>query len=132
MNAGLARAETKGVYHVEFEERPDYLLALFRGNTPGIEAVLDIWREVAEQCHQRGYDKVLVDEDWKGQITFSKINQFAEQLPKIGFIGIKLAFLDRQIDQHLMNQFGENVAVNRGVNGKVFCDYSKAEAWLLS
>ena len=131
MNVDL-RTEIGAGCQVEIEEKSHYLLALLRGVSPSLEGSLKIWKSVADRCIQRNYNKVLIDEDFVGQISFSEINQLAEQLPQLGFIGIKVAFLDRQVDQYMMNQFGENVAVNRGLNGRAFCDFTEAEHWLLS
>ena len=43
----------------------------------------------------------------------------------MGYIGIKVAFVDKYIEQQDLNQFGELVAVNRGINGKVFNDIDR-------
>jgi hypothetical protein len=45
---------------------------------------------------------------------------------------LKIAFVDRKTDQNQLNRFGETVAVNRGVHGRLFTDVSEAEIWLLS
>ena len=73
---------------------------------------------------------MLVEEDLTGQLSFGELHQFAAELPQLGFYDIKIAFVDRHIDQHMMNQFGENVAVNRGIDVKVFKQTANAEVWL--
>jgi len=58
--------------------------------------------------------------------------QFASEIPQLGFFGIRVAFVDRQQDQHQLNQFGETVATNRGLFSRVFNNAAAAEQWLLS
>jgi hypothetical protein len=49
----------------------------------------------------------------------------------MGFGGTYVAFVDRYLDQSEINQFAELVAVNRGLNGKIFNDEGQAVAWLM-
>jgi hypothetical protein len=48
----------------------------------------------------------------------------------MGFASIKVAFVDVYLDQQDVNSFGELVAVNRGLSGKVFNNIADAEKWL--
>jgi hypothetical protein len=50
----------------------------------------------------------------------------------MGFSDKKIAFVDRIADQAELNSFGELVAVNRGLNVKIFKSVDEAEKWLLS
>ena len=50
----------------------------------------------------------------------------------MGFFGIRVAFVDRHIEQQELNQFGETVANNRGLHSKTFINLEEAEKWLLS
>lgn len=58
--------------------------------------------------------------------------QLASEIPQLGFFGVRIAFVDRYIEQQDLNEFGEFVAVNRGLHGKIFNDVKEAEKWLLS
>jgi hypothetical protein len=42
---------------------------------------------------------------------------------------LKIAFLDRKAEHNELNLFGETVAVNREVYGRVFSDIGEAEKW---
>jgi len=44
---------------------------------------------------------------------------------------VRVAFFDRYAEQNQLNEFGELVAVNRGITGKIFNDIQTAEEWLL-
>ena len=50
---------------------------------------------------------------------------FLAYAAKDGFV------VDRYLDQQEVNSFGELVAVNRGLSGKVFNNIAEAESWLL-
>ncbi len=50
----------------------------------------------------------------------------------MGFGRTRIAFMDRYLEQNDLNEFGELVAVNRGVNTKIFNDLKTAEEWLLN
>lgn len=119
-------------YRITFEQRPDYLYALVEAEQDSYEISLAYWREIADECKVRNITKVMVEEDMQGTATMVEAYQVAAELPKMGFLGIKLAFVDTHLDQSDLNAFGELVAVNRGVNGKFFNDQAVAEAWLIS
>jgi len=54
------------------------------------------------------------------------------ELGQIGLTGIKVAFVDRQLDHASLNEFGVLVAVNRGLIGKAFSNQRDAVEWLMS
>jgi hypothetical protein len=49
----------------------------------------------------------------------------------MGFGAVYVAFVDRYLDQNEINEFAELVAVNRGLNGKIFNDVTLAIEWLM-
>jgi len=53
--------------------------------------------------------------------------RFTSEILDIGFSGIRVAFVDRHLNQRELNKFGELVATNRGLLAKVFDDAEKAE-----
>jgi hypothetical protein len=65
-------------------------------------------------------------------MSIIEMYQFTSEIPNIGFSGIRVAFVDRRLNQQELNKFGELVATNRGLNGKIFNSSEEAEEWLLS
>jgi hypothetical protein len=49
---------------------------------------------------------------------------------RLGFKGKTIAFVDLVEEHYRANSFGENLAVNLGVNGKLFKTVEEAENWL--
>lgn len=119
-------------YHLTFEQRPGYLYAYVAGEEDNYEISRAYWQEIADQCKERKCSKVLVVEDIVECGTIAEAYQLCSEFPQMGYIGIKVGFVDRYLDQQEANQFGELVAVNRGINAKVFNDVEEAEKWLLA
>ncbi|MDG5470017.1 hypothetical protein P9J64_17000 [Deltaproteobacteria bacterium IMCC39524] len=120
------------IYEVTYKEKPEYLYAFIRSLHEERHEALSVWTRIAKECRNRGYWKLVIEEDIGSQFSTIEMFQFAAKLPEIGFIGIKLAFIDRQAGDHDLNLFGEDVAVNRGLFGKIFKDIGEAEKWLLA
>ncbi len=118
-------------YTLEFEQRPEYLYAYVRGEKDSLEISLQYWKEIADECWRAGYKKVFIEEDIKEEVSIIEMYQFTSEIPNIGFSGIRVAFVDRHLNQQELNKFGELVATNRGVNGKIFNSSEEAEEWLL-
>ncbi|MBC7899592.1 MAG: hypothetical protein H7070_06015 [Saprospiraceae bacterium] len=119
-------------YDLTFEHRPEYLYAFIEGEHDSYKISRQYWQEIAEMCTEYGCKKVLVEEDIAEGISIAEIYRLVSELAEMGFLGIKVAFVDRQLDQAELNDFGVLVGTNRGLNGKAFADQAAAEAWLLS
>lgn len=119
------------LYNLVFEDRDGYLYASVEGEIDNLDISTQYWREIAEKCKSLDAKKVLIVEDLPGGATVAEVYQVAAELPKMGFYGIKVAFVDRHLDQHELNKFGEVVALNRGLYGKVFNNVPAAEEWIL-
>ena len=117
-------------YDVRFEDRDSYLLAHITGRGENLEATRTTWRSIAVECKQRGFGKLLILEDIEGQLPFMDQYAFADGLKQIGFDGITVAFVDAKPEQYANNKFAEDVAANRGVNGRMFQTVDEAETWL--
>jgi len=93
---------------------------------------LEAWQAIARECQRRDFQRVLIEEDIASQITAIEMFTVVSALPSMGFARIKLAFVDRHLSQQDLNAFGETVAVNRGMNAKIFASVEEAEEWLLT
>jgi hypothetical protein len=118
-------------YQITFEERPDYLYVYITGDHDSYEISRSFWLEVAEMSRKTDYKKVLIEEDIPEAVSISDMYRLASELPQMGFYGVRVAFMDRYAEQNELNEFGELVAVNRGMMAKIFNDIQAAEEWLL-
>jgi hypothetical protein len=115
---------------VRFENRESYLLAHITGRGEELETTRTTWRSIATECKQRGFTRVLILEEIAGELPIMDQYAFADGLTKLGFDGIKAAFVDAKPEQFTNNKFAEDVAVNRGAHGRMFATVVEAEAWL--
>lgn len=124
------REEQSKPYQITFEQRPQYLYVYVSGEKDSYEISRRYWLEVADECRKTGYKKVLIDEDIAEVVTIAEVYQLASEIPLMGFQGVRVAFFDRYAAHTDLNQFGELVATNRGLAGRVFNDFEEAENWL--
>ncbi len=119
-------------YKIEFNTRPEYLYVYVSGEEDSLEISRQFWQEIAEECGRIKCGKILIVEDIKQSVTITEMYQIASEIPQMGFFGTKIAFVDCYIEHQNINDFGEIVATNRGIYGKIFNDVAEAEKWLLS
>ena len=124
--------DTSKLYELSFEYRPKYLYAYVTGEEDSYEISKQFWLEIAAECKKSDVKKVLIEEDIIENVSMSDMYRFASEIPQLGFTGIRVAFVDVQLDQQDLNKFGETVATNRGLLSRVFTNAAEAEKWLLS
>lgn len=127
--------ENKDVnFEVETIEHDDHMSLIATGDYSLVRAI-NLCKMSIDVCLQYNKKKVLVDITHViGNVPFFDRFQYAEALAqykakhalsevsKIALVG-----LEPVIDK---NRFGETVAVNRGVNIKVFTELGEALAWI--
>ena len=119
-------------YRISFDYRPEYLFVYVSGETDTLEISRRYWRQIADECSGSKVKKVLIEEDFPEAISMNEMYQLASEIPTMGFYGIRMAFVDSHLDQQHLNEFGELVANNRGIFGRIFSNRAAAEKWLLS
>ena len=117
-------------FSLTLENRPGYLYAYVSGEHDSYEVSIQYWQEVIDECRRIGASKTLIDEDLRDNVTMADAFRLTSDLLKMDLHGLKIAFVDRCPDHDELNQFGELVAVNRGVNIKLCKDIAEAERWL--
>ena len=128
----MAAADPATKYSLTFEHRPKYLYAYVAGQEDSYEISRSYWQAISDELKKTGYDMVLVDEDLVESATLPDVFQLLSELAGMGFAGIRIAFSDRRVEHKDLNDFGELVGTNRGLNGKAFNDEAEAEKWLLA
>lgn len=124
--------ENKLHYTIQYTYFPDYLSAYVTGAKDSLEISFSFWQEILAATKAKDYKKVMVSEDFEETVSIVDMFFLAEEISKLGYRGIKIAFVDSKIEHLELNQFGETVATNRGVLVKVFSDPIMATEWLLS
>lgn len=121
--------EEAAPYQITYEDRQAYLYAHVTGRLDTVATSLRYWAEVAAECRRRGHRRMLVIEDFPTIASTTDVFLVAERLPTI-IRGLKVAFVDERLAELATNKFGEDVAVNRGAQGRVFADAASADEWL--
>ncbi len=121
-------------FNVETIDGNDFITLIASGNYT-LERAINLCKLSIDTCVIYNKQKIIVDIcKVTGNVPFFERYQYAEALAQYKVkhalaISSKIALLGREplIDK---NRFGETVAVNRGVNIKVFTEIDKALAWL--
>lgn len=123
--------ENKGSssYEVAFVRKPGYLHAVVTGrNSP--ENVIGYLEQVRRESAAAGVARVLIEERLAGpRLDLMRVFEIAslqgrlpENVPTIAYVDVNAAGSSMA--------FAEDVAVNRGVNVRVFGSVADAEQWL--
>ena len=117
-------------FKATFEDGPTYLHARLEG-TRSTQNMIRFLREVHAACLERDRSVVLLEMRLEGPsldmgAIFSVITQGS---PKGGALR-KIAYLEAGVHDPGRAQFAETVAINRGVNVRLFSDPEAARQWL--
>lgn len=119
-------------YELTFEERSGYLYAHVLSESSGATEILRWFSEIIPKCREIGATRVLVHVETNEGLSTSDAFDAATGVVALDVSGIKIAYVDPDPSHLDTNQFGELVAVNRGVQGKVFLTIAEGESWLLT
>jgi len=122
--------KTPQLFKISFEDRPEYLYALIKGDTSKSVTKIECWGEIITRCRKDGRHRLLVVLDGPGNATELDAYESTRGIIALGLQGLKIAYVDLNPENHKNNQFGELVAGNRGVFAKVFTTEPEAEQWL--
>ena len=128
----MARAKSKS-YTLTFAQKPGYVHAIAAGpNT--VENMRGYVGDLIRECAAKGYRRVLVEERLVGpRIGMFEVFDFASGASDSARgLFEAIAFVDVNAENDLNVKFGENVAVNRGLQVRVFRTVEEAAAWLKS
>ena len=119
-------------YTIVFENYPNYLYALVHGESYGYEVLTGFLKEIAHEVLARGFERVLIEENISAGATKDVAFRVASELPELGFTGIRMAYVDRFLEQEEVNEYGRDVAVHNGIEVRLFDDQEMANRWLTS
>jgi len=121
---------SKRPYRIVFEEYPNYLYALVHSEEYGYDILAGFLREIAEECKKRKFKQVVIEENISATASEEDVVRIASEMPSLGFSDLRVAYIDRFLEQKEINEMGQDIAVESGVDVQIFQDQSEAEAWL--
>lgn len=119
-------------YTIVYESYPTYLYALVHGEEYGYEVLSEFLKEIADECRARGFKQILIEENISAGATKEDAYRVGSEMPELGYAGIRVAYVDRFLDQEEVNEFGRDVAVHNGIEVRLFDDQETADRWLTS
>ena len=123
-------SKEKGAVDIRFENREGYLYAYVSGEWDSLVISKEYFHRVIEEAYKRESKRLLIEENFPNQLSLTEIYTLTVEISKMLKTPLKIAFVDRMAEQNQLNMFGETVAVNRGVYGRVFSEIRQAEEWL--
>ncbi len=126
----MTHSPDKPDYEIRFEDREGYLYAYVSGEEDSLAVSLDYWERVITECEKRVVRALLLEEDFPNQSSAIDMYTVTRAIASMAPGSLRIAFIDRESDHAELNAFGETVAVNRGLHGRIFRDVADAEAWL--
>lgn len=118
-------------YRLTTEERQGYLYAKMTGEQDSYESTMAAVTELAGICLARRVTRLLVEHDMPGRLSTLDVYKMATRLPDL-YQGVDVAFVIHRSQIPDNPQFLEDVARNRGAQGRLFATVGEAEAWLLA
>ncbi|HEY2629210.1 MAG TPA: STAS/SEC14 domain-containing protein [Usitatibacter sp.] len=116
-------------YHLQIEEHPKYLHAAASGANTA-ENVLRFLREAYEACLKQQASAVLLEMKFEGPaLDTGSIYSVIAQRSDTGKQMRKVAYV-AQPEREAKSKFAETVAINRGVNVRLFSNVEAARKWL--
>jgi len=119
-------------YQLAIDVTPGYLHARVTGENSR-EAVLGYLADLRQACLAHDRTNVLVEENLRGpsldMVTIFRV--IAGDAAQNAVVGLRIAYVDTN-PEHAADrmQFAETVAVNRGIQVRVFASVAEAVAWL--
>ena len=118
-------------YQLTIEERPTYIYARADGELTPANA-LRFLEEAYAACLRSGRRDLLLDMQLHGpDLNTTNVYEVISQRVTDGSKLRKIAYVPFQRGDRSMAHFAETVAVNRGVNVRLFESVAAAERWLL-
>jgi hypothetical protein len=117
-------------YQLTIEERPTYLYARADGDMTAANA-LRFLEEAYAACVKSGRSAVLLDMQLHGpNLNTTSVYEVISKRAADGTKLLQIAYVPHMTDDVSMAHFAETVAVNRGVNVRLFQSVVAAERWL--
>lgn len=113
-----------------FEDRSTYLYAEVSGPSDSFEISMAYWTAIAEQVHARGSRRLLVLERLGQYHGERDMTLMIDSIIALGFENVRVAFVDAFVEDLPIVEQGEILAMERGIEGRVFGSVQQADRWL--
>jgi hypothetical protein len=115
-------------FNFEFEHRGTYLYAHLTGED-SFAASLDYWNQMADKVRELKLNKLLVHEKMTGTVSEGEMFDLVSDLLTVS-TALQVAVYDENCGDQDINQLGQLIASNRGIDIMIFQSLEDAETWL--
>lgn len=115
---------------LNYERRGSYFYTLVSGPRDNFDIAIRFWKKIYLKTTELGIHKVLLEVNFPNNLTTLEMFQVAENISRIFKGRFKIAKVDKNLLHMSLNKFGETVAVNRGLQFRVFNNIIDGEKWL--
>lgn len=113
-----------------FEDRGSYLYTEVSGPSDSFDISMAYWMSIAEQVHARSTRRLLVFEHLGKYHGERDMTLMIDSIIALGFENVRVAFVDAFVEDLPIVEQGEILAMERGIEGRVFGSVQEADRWL--
>jgi hypothetical protein len=118
-------------YSIAFDEQPQYLYALVRAERISVEIARNYLKEILDECRELKYSRLMIERDIPARLPTSQFPKLAADFLRLGVGDLRVAFVDRRIDDLGMIRFAAAATRALGINVRVYKIRAEARRWLL-
>ena len=115
-------------YSIETELHAPYLHVVVGGLKVTPEIALDYWKEIIDECDNKGISKILLEHNFVEMISMPEMLKIIGPVADL-LEGRTLAFLDR-FGHYETPEAGKKILRNHDVKMQLFHDLHEADKWL--
>jgi hypothetical protein len=117
-------------YILTFDERPQYLYARVTGERMTLEIARNYLKDILDECRELQYQRLMIERDVPEQLPTTKFPQLASDFVRLGIEDLRIAFVDRRIDDIGLLRFAAAATRALGINVRVYRGRPEARRWL--
>jgi hypothetical protein len=118
-------------YSLIFDERPEYLYARVTGERMTLDIARSYLKDILDECRELKYHRLMIERDVPEQLPTTKFPQLAKDFVRLGITDLRIAFVDRRIDDLGLIRFAAAATRALGINVRVYRGRPEARRWLL-
>ena len=119
------------LFRIWFRQEDGHLRASVSGYGGNLETTIAYWKAIGEQVREVcPVSLLVVDRMDGGPMPPEQLPQFIDALSGQGFEGMRIAYVEGNVDQLSQAEVAEILACEKGFNVRVFSNEMDAVVWL--
>lgn len=119
------------LFRIRFRLEDRHLRASVSGYGGSLESTIAYWKAIGEEVREvRPQSLLVIDQMEGGPMPPEQLQQFIDAMSGHGFEGMRIAYVEAQVDQLPQAEVAEILACEKGFNVRVFGNEMDAAVWL--